>query len=121
MKDAIEKLRSDMKEHPSYFTTIYRFTFSYILPAGTRSLPNESAIAYWILLLGDKFGKLGSWNRFITTEYRKSISKDTWNMILEFANYLKGDPGLKNYDIEASWPSVIDEFVEYLKENGDIK
>lgn len=38
-------------------------------------------------------------------------------MILEFANYIPNDPDLENYDLEASWPSVIDEFVEYLKEN----
>lgn len=109
-----------LKTDPDYFKTIYRFTFTYIKAEGTRSLPTESAIAYWELLLSDKFSKLPQWNKFITEVYKKSISKDTWNMILEFSTYFESDPKLANYDLEASWPSVIDEFVDYLKENDEI-
>ena len=28
------------------------------------------------------------------------------------------DPSLSNYDAEGAWPYPIDEFVEYLSENG---
>lgn len=118
MKSVISEIAKTAKTDSSYFKNVYRFTFSYIKAEGTRSLPTESAVAYWDLLLADKFPKLPQWNEFITTIYKKAVSKDTWNMILEFANYFSTDPTLQNYDLEASWPSVIDEFVDYLRENS---
>lgn len=56
----------------------------------------------------------------MTTEYKRSISKDTWNMLWEFVLYTRQDPNLDNYDIEGAWPSVIDDFVNYLNDNGNL-
>ncbi|XP_020580130.1 DCN1-like protein 1 isoform X2 [Phalaenopsis equestris] len=48
--------------------------------------------------------------------HNKSITRDTWSQLLEFAKTI--DPELSNYDAEGAWPYLIDEFVEYLYENG---
>ncbi|KAK7837482.1 disease resistance protein adr2 [Quercus suber] len=59
------------------------------------------------------------WNVAITARHNKAISRDTWSQLLEFARTV--DPALKNYDAEGAWPYLIDEFVEYLNENGIIQ
>ncbi|KAG5550848.1 hypothetical protein RHGRI_009328 [Rhododendron griersonianum] len=51
--------------------------------------------------------------------HNKAISRDTWSQLLEFARMV--DPTLSNYDAEGAWPYLIDEFVEYLNENGIIR
>ncbi|AQK83398.1 Defective in cullin neddylation protein [Zea mays] len=48
--------------------------------------------------------------------HNKAISRDTWSQLLEFVKTT--DPQLSNYDDEGAWPYLIDEFVEYLTENG---
>lgn len=58
---------------------------------------------------------IADWITFLTETQKRAVSKDTWNMILEFAVYHETDTELSSYDEEAAWPSVIDEFVEYLR------
>ncbi|ANB15542.1 hypothetical protein AWJ20_3170 [Sugiyamaella lignohabitans] len=75
----------------------------------------ETAVANWNLLLNGRFSELDKWSEFVLNKYKRNISKDVWNMTWEFAKYLKTDPELQEYSDEGAWPSVIDEFVAYLK------
>lgn len=116
MKKEIKRMRIDFNNDPKYFKSVYQFTFTYNLSEGSRVLPIDTAVAYWNLLLADKFSKLQEWVTFVTDVYQRSVTRDTWDMILEFSQYLDKNPDLSEYDEEGSWPSIIDEFVEYLKE-----
>lgn len=116
MQNAVQTMGQRMREDEKYFTEVYRFTFKFNLQdEGQRVLQQETAIDYWKLLLADRFPILDKWIKFVQEEYKRGISKDTWNMIWDFAKYYRSDPNLEAYDDEAAWPSVIDEFVEYLK------
>ncbi|KJA24926.1 hypothetical protein HYPSUDRAFT_200185 [Hypholoma sublateritium FD-334 SS-4] len=70
------------------------------------------------------------WFDFLTQKGGKGVSKDTWVMVrlfsavlfspryaarafLEFVRSM--DASFANYDMEAAWPSMIDDFVEYGK------
>ncbi|ELU39709.1 hypothetical protein AG1IA_06263 [Rhizoctonia solani AG-1 IA] len=86
----------------------------------------ESAIAFWNLLLsvglsGSALPKNGWtdehtewWFEFLKERGGKGVSKDTWAMLPEFIKVIDGK--FENHDLEAAWPSTIDDFVEWAKE-----
>lgn len=109
-------MRANFSTDPKFFKQVYQFTFTYNLADGSRVLPIEVATDYWRLLLSDKFSKLDDWIKFIEEVNQRAVTRDTWDMILEFCIYLDNNPNLEDYDEEGAWPSIIDEFVEYLRD-----
>jgi len=45
---------------------------------------------------------------------KKSISRDTWRLFLNFIEQYPVD--ITSYDSDGCWPSMIDEFVEFVRE-----
>lgn len=113
-------------EESDYFKKVYDFTFEFLMEnPGQKVLPYDLAIDYWRLLLLDRVGlqecglRLQQWFDFIDSEYKRGFSQDTWRMFYLFViEILKPDPEtLKDYDEMSAWPSAIDEYIEYLREN----
>lgn len=114
------------------FQKMYNYTFDFA--SELRLLDYESAIEYWQLLFPMMiFGRedaqpeiqtrLDQWYKFISTEYKRPLSKDSWTMFYSFVSeIIFDDPvDLRNYSEMSSWPSVVDEYVEYLRENELLK
>ncbi|KAM5530331.1 hypothetical protein V8D89_016002 [Ganoderma adspersum] len=54
------------------------------------------------------------WFEFLEESGTKGVSKDVWQMFLEFVRTI--DAKFERYDAEGSWPSTIDDFVEFAKQ-----
>jgi len=137
MKAAIGRMRTKLASDPVYFQKVYVHTFDFARAAGQRSLPIESAQAFWSTLIphalkGGALSHISSaeggdvdmdggwtdkytqwWFDFLSEKGGKGVSKDTWVMFTEFVRTI--DSKFDNYDAEAAWPSQIDDFVEYAK------
>ncbi|KAL4658278.1 DCN1-like protein 3-like [Arapaima gigas] len=98
------------------FKDLYRFTFQFGLDSeeGQRSLQRDIAIALWRLVFTqDTPAILHCWLDFLTENPSgvKGISRDTWNMFLNFTQAI--GPDLSNYSEDEAWPSLFDTFVEW--------
>ncbi|XP_071964674.1 DCN1-like protein 3 [Antedon mediterranea] len=127
--DTMERLKSkfvELKkevEEDSKFKDLYRYTFNFGLESdrGQRSLPTEIAIPLWRLVFTNRVPPiLDRWCNFLQQNDVRGISRDTWQMFLNFTEVIGSD--LSNYDDNEAWPSLFDDFVEYelerIKESG---
>ena len=107
IKDRFHSMQADLID-PIRFKAFYSFAFDISRMDGQKVLDLQTALTLWRLIITDKFKHLDLWCEFLETEYKKSITKDTWMLTLDFG--LVADDQLSNIDLESSaWPVVIDE------------
>lgn len=58
------------------------------------------------------------WKSFLNDKWTRSVNKDMWNMTLEFALKSLSDESLSFWNEDGAWPSVIDDFVDWCREQG---
>mmetsp|Transcript_18130 Transcript_18130/g.32435 ORF Transcript_18130/g.32435 Transcript_18130/m.32435 type:complete len:157 (+) Transcript_18130:292-762(+) len=114
LKNKLPVLRAEFADRKRFKDT-YRFTFSFAREPGRRNLSHEAAVELWKLLLSDKYPQTPVLIEFMSKrEKQHDVSADTWNMVLDFLDFLQ-DSGLESYSDDGAWPTMIDELVEFIR------
>ncbi|KAI4696227.1 uncharacterized protein J4E88_000400 [Alternaria novae-zelandiae] len=124
-KSYLKILKSELSGNKDVFTRVYKYTFTIAKTADQRAVPLEMATVYWELLFSSPLSAvqwsspntpwLTWWTEFLNTSWKKSVNKDMWNETLKFAQLSLEDETMGFWNEESSWPSVIDDFVEFVK------
>ncbi len=122
MRQRVLQLSSD----PAYFKKVYRYTFVAGKEADQRALALDNAVEFWRALFSPP-GRpwrtpardwLALWMTFLGERWTRSVNRDMWNQVLEFANRTMEDDTLAFWAEDGAWPSVIDDFVAWCKARG---
>jgi len=115
LKKKLPALRREM-ESEAGFKDFYSFVFRWARGPHARVLPKDLAVGLWGILLPGKFTQLEDWNEYVKTEVSKTINRDTWDSLLEFANEVKNDRHMTSYVSGGFYPLTIDDFVDWYAE-----
>eukprot|EP01105_Mastigella_eilhardi_P001450 TRINITY_DN1175_c0_g1_i1.p1 TRINITY_DN1175_c0_g1~~TRINITY_DN1175_c0_g1_i1.p1 ORF type:complete len:485 (-),score=128.10 TRINITY_DN1175_c0_g1_i1:40-1494(-) len=101
----------------------YLYVFDYIR-GEQKTLTLQEATSVWdILDIGSRWKLYPRWLDFLARSSAQSkapscISRDTFRELLPFVRAFPEAVDRAHYDAEAAWPTILDEFVEYLGECG---
>ncbi|KAG8812064.1 Scaffold-type E3 ligase [Serendipita sp. 401] len=143
MRAAVGELSTKLSNDTDYFRSVYNYTFDFAkTETGQRSISIENACAFWGLLLpaglkgralqhmdaktdgeevvytpsrepGWKQEYNDLWFEYLNEKGGKGVSKDTWLMFFDFVRTI--DDKFEKHDVEAAWPSAIDDFAVWVK------
>ncbi|KAK1066153.1 Scaffold-type E3 ligase [Friedmanniomyces endolithicus] len=123
MRNLVLQRRSALPSDRDIFKNVYNHTFTLALAPGAKTLPLEMAVEFWRMLFtppaydwrtsGTPW--LDWWLEFLPAKKTKAVNKDLWKQTLSFAEQTMRDDSLGFWNEESSWPSVIDEFVEWIR------
>ncbi|KAH6642024.1 Cullin binding-domain-containing protein [Boeremia exigua] len=124
-KAYIKNLKTQLATDKTVFTRVYKYTFFLAKTAQQKAVALDAATAYWDLLFASPLSAvqwscpttpwLAWWKEFLEHSWKKSVNKDMWNETLKFAQLTLEDEQMGFWSEEASWPSVVDDFVEWVR------
>ncbi|MCJ1238822.1 Scaffold-type E3 ligase [Varicellaria rhodocarpa] len=120
----VNHFRATISTDQRLFTRVYKHTFILARNPGQKSVQLDAAIEYWRLLLTAPSVNwdtpatpwLAWWIEYLEAHWKKSISKDTWDMTMKFVAESLKDETMGFWNEDGAWPSVIDDFVRFVKE-----
>ncbi|KAL3643274.1 hypothetical protein CASFOL_014089 [Castilleja foliolosa] len=121
LKKALPELEKEVFKTEN-FEDFYKYAFNYCLTEEKQKcLDIESTCVLIDLVLGCQYQpQVASFLKFLKfqSEY-KVMNMDQWTSFLRFCQEISF-PDLQNYDTCLAWPLLLDNFVDWLKENANV-
>lgn len=123
IKTALQLYQTTLATSVSEFKAFYKWLFVFTKESPDRkTLDREEALGFWTMVLPAHFTLFKDWMKFMDSgeqKNMKTISRDLWEQLLEFAVDLKAAKFKADFsdweELGGAWPVVIDDFVEYMQ------
>jgi len=113
MKAKLAEWRAELRNEETY-KQFYFFVFDYLKEHNKTILLMEEANTVWDMLgMNKRWALWDKWQKFLKENETKSVSKDTWRQFWDFTK--THATTVDGYDEAGSWPTLMDEFVEWMK------
>ncbi|GMP35579.1 hypothetical protein CsSME_00007959 [Camellia sinensis var. sinensis] len=117
LKNALSELENEVRM-PQNFADFYSFAFQYCLTEDKQKWIDVECICELLdIVMGSQFpSQVALFTKYlkIQNDY-KVINMDQWTSFLRFCSQISF-PYLKNYDTTEAWPLILDDFVEWMRE-----
>jgi len=114
-KKVVPRLRQEVANEAKLHE-LYKYSFNFAQEKGKKNVDVELACDLWDLLIGSKCGFLEKWKAFCMGKFERNeikvITRDTWDLFWDLNKQTRGN--MSNFEDDGAWPSIIDEFVEYV-------
>jgi hypothetical protein len=116
LKQRIAVWKSDLDD-AHIFKDFYCFLFDYLKEDANKTvlLIDEATMVWDTLDIGKRWPLFARFTKFLADSNVKSINRDAWRQMLEFARVYP--QSIDNFDPDGAWPLLFDEFVDWLQEN----
>eukprot|EP00727_Mastigamoeba_balamuthi_P007603 m51a1_g3463 hypothetical protein (383) ;mRNA; f:731290-732966 len=111
-RDKLAEWRRSVYDDDRTFETFYNWVFEYLRAEGRSLSPELCHTAWQILGMETRWPLFGKWEAFVKAKLTRAMSRDTWQQIIPFSRAYPAD--VKDYDPAADWPTLMDEFVDWL-------
>lgn len=125
LRNVVLQRRSQLSSDRMLFANVYNHAFQLGLINNQKSLGLDVATEFWTLLFSSTGFEwrtrntpwLEWWLEYMNSKWNKAINRDLWRQTLRFAQETMKDESMGFWNEESSWPSVVDDFVEWVKTN----
>ncbi|QIW94774.1 hypothetical protein AMS68_000292 [Peltaster fructicola] len=123
LRNVVLARRAKLSTDRTTFKSVYNHTFTLLIEDRKKAIDLDQAGEFWKLLFSEDGFEWRSenvewldwWLEFLNAKWNKAVNKDLWRQTLAFAEASKKDENLTFWTEESSWPSVIDDFVAWVK------
>jgi len=115
LRIALQRCLKLFDDDPAVAKRYYHFAFRYSLDPPSKVLQLDVAKALWSIFLSPRWGLAEKWLAFVEEKCSKAVTQDQWHLLYDFAMQTQTVDDLQAHDEAAGWPTLIDEFVEWVK------
>jgi len=105
-----------LKASPGLFPLFFNYVFKCLNRRSLRCVEVHAAQRALLTVIGTRSPFTFTFCQFLNEAAHRGLNADQWRNFLTFSSCIR--PDFANYDVNDAWPTLYDEYVEWLRRKG---